>query len=184
TPAIVVGGDPFSLSFYHYYQFEADASANYDGAVLEINIDGAGWQDVVAAGGTFAFGYNGIITATGFGNPLEGRAGFTDSGGTIIDGALESISFGTALAGSTVQFRFRTGSDAAAGEVGWIVDDITVTGAAVPVFSSVVAENGVCGDAAPVADAGVNQNVAAAATVTLDGSGSTDNGTLSYAWTQ
>src|SRR5690606_27030262 len=115
----------------------------------------------------------------GFGNPLEGRAAFVGIGG----GAPESVSFGGALAGHTVQFRFRIATDVAVGDLGWIVDDITVTGAAAPVFSSTVAENGVCGDPAPVAHAGPNQDVAAGSAVRLDGSGSSDNGTFSFAWT-
>src|SRR5690606_5274614 len=158
----------------------SDLFNSYDGAVLEINIDGAAWQDVTAAGGTFAVGYNGSITEAGFGNPLEGRAAFVGIGG----GAPESVSFGGALAGHTVQFRFRIATDVSVGDLGWIVDDITVTGAAAPVFSSTVAENGVCGDPAPVAHAGPNQDVAAGSAVTLDGSGSSDNGTLSFAWMQ
>ena len=46
--------------------------------------------------------------------------------------------------------------------------------------------NGAGNDGPPVADAGTDQNVAAGATVTLDGSGSTDpaGDTLSYQWTQ
>lgn len=181
TPPIVLGSAPFSVGFYHYYQFEAGPFANFDGGVLEINIDGTGWQDVVAAGGTFAVGYNGTITVTGAGNPLEGRPGFVRVGG----GGHERISFGSALAGRTVQLRFRTGSDVVLGDLGWIVDDIVITGAAAPMFSSPVAENGACGDAPPVANAGANQDVGAGATVMLDGSASSDDGgSLAYSWTQ
>lgn len=181
TPVISVGPDPFSVSFYHYYQFE---SGGFDGGVMEISINGGAWQDVVAAGGTFAFGYNGAMPVFGFGNPLEGRAGFVDFGGTIIDGAPESISFGTALAGSSVQLRFRVGTDAAVGEVGWIVDDVTVTGATAPVFSSAVAENGVCLQP-PEADAGPRQRVAAGTLVTLQGSATDAQAAeLNIAWVQ
>ncbi|HET9679536.1 MAG TPA: M36 family metallopeptidase, partial [Gammaproteobacteria bacterium] len=183
TPTMVVGSDPFSISFYHYYQFEA---GGFDGGVIEISINGGDWVDVTSAdaGGSFAFGYNGTMPVFGFGNPLEGRDGFIDFGGTIVDGAPESISFGTGLAGDTVQFRFVIGTDAAVGELGWIIDDVTVTGAAAPMFSAVVPEDSDCIQA-PEVDAGVPQTVSAGTVVTLHGSASDpQNGELSYSWTQ
>lgn len=184
TPSIQVGSDPFSISFFQYYQFESDNPSSptqfYDGGVLEINVDGAGWQDVTAAGGTFSAGYNGVITPTGYGNPLEGRNAFVNSGG----GTTENLSFGTALAGSTVQFRFRIGTDAAAGDLGWLIDDFQVTGAAQPPFSKLVAPAGGC-DLRPVANAGEDRYSYTGYKITLDGSGSTDNSQIvSYAWTQ
>jgi len=64
-----------------------------------------------------------------------------------------------------------------------VVNDSTVNSAADTVTITVDAPT----NSAPVADAGSDQTVASAATVTLDGSGSSDadaGDTLSYAWTQ
>lgn len=184
TPTMVVGDDPFSVSFYHYYQFEA---GGYDGGVVEISINGGDWVDVTSteAGGTFAYGYTGSLLVTGFGNPLEGRDGFIGFGGTLFDGTPESISFGTGLAGNTVQFRFVVGTDESVGDIGWIVDDFTVTGATQAMFSSVEPENERCVQV-PVANAGGDQTVTSTAVVTLHGDASTDpqGSELAYAWTQ
>ncbi|HET7588480.1 MAG TPA: M36 family metallopeptidase [Gammaproteobacteria bacterium] len=142
TPPIKVGYGPFSVSFYHYYQFES-SDQNYDGGVVEITTDGGKhWTDVTRFG-RFEFGYNGTIAA---GNPyLGGRPGFVNFGGTVYDGAPETIRFGGRLGGKTIQLRFRVGSDAFVGEVGWIIDDVTVKGAIAPMFSVVVPEDAYCG---------------------------------------
>ncbi|HET6725779.1 MAG TPA: M36 family metallopeptidase [Gammaproteobacteria bacterium] len=143
TPPITVGDQPFSVSFYHYYQFES-SDQNYDGGVVEISTDGgATWRDVTEAGGSFEFGYNGTVAAN---NPyLGGRQAFVNAGGTIATGAPEKISFGTALAGQTIQLRFVVGSDQFTGDVGWIIDNVTVGGATEPMFSVVVPEDSYCG---------------------------------------
>ncbi|HET7370743.1 MAG TPA: M36 family metallopeptidase, partial [Gammaproteobacteria bacterium] len=181
TPPITVGDKAFSVSFYHYYQFE---DGGYDGGVVEITTDGGKtWQDVTAAHGSFAFGYNGIIGP--YNDYLNGRAGFINAGGTKYDGAPETVSFGTALAGKTVQLRFRVGSDPAGEELGWIIDDVTVEGATAPVFSVPVAENSYCGGEPPVANAGPDQTIGRGLGVKLDGSGSSDpEGSITFQWKQ
>lgn len=183
TPPVVVGSNPFSVSFYHYYQFE---DGGYDGGVVEITTDGgATWQDVTAVGGQFDFGYNGTIGP--YNTYLTpGRAAFVNAGGTAVDRGPEVIRFGTALAGKTVQIRFRIGSDPAGGQIGWIVDDITVEGASKPVFSVTVPEDKLyCGDTAPTANAGDDQTVSAGTMVKLDGSKSMDpEGEITFHWTQ
>lgn len=60
------------LSFRHVYDF----AAGFDGAVLEMSIDGAGFVDVLASGATFlSGGYTGEIADAE--NPLLGRRAWT-----------------------------------------------------------------------------------------------------------
>ena len=122
-PVAPAGG--FHLRFAHSYAFDddgGDAGGTYDGGVLEYTIDGgATWAD---AGPLFtAGGYNGVV-ATGFGNPLAGRAAFVrESRGYISS----RVTLGSLL-GMSVRFRLREGTDTSFGDFGWAVDDFRVYG--------------------------------------------------------
>lgn len=119
------------LYFRSAWQFEvytAYSGVTYmaDGGVVEYSSDGGySWSDVTSVGSMVA-GYNGTIDATysylPYNNPLAGRDGFVGSSygyaGTRVD-----IS---ALAGRTVRFRFRLGTDAADGSYGWFIDDVQI----------------------------------------------------------
>jgi Tol biopolymer transport system component len=110
------------LDFQHHY----DVSSGFDGAVLEISIDGGPFIDFLAAGGNFfpGDGYNGTI-ASGFQNPLAGRAAWTgDSGGYIRTFA----SMPPAANGSVpVILRFRIATDCGGStSTGWRLDSIKV----------------------------------------------------------
>jgi hypothetical protein len=67
---VVADGDPARMSFRNNFNLQD----GFDGGVLEISFDdGLTFQDILAAGGTFASGgYNGTIS-TCCGNPLAGR---------------------------------------------------------------------------------------------------------------
>src|SRR5438874_13799437 len=77
SPALTVSGTgSFGFTFKHHYSFEADASFNYDGGVLEITKDaGTTWTDIGASITTN--GYPGtIFTAAqvaGDASPIIGR---------------------------------------------------------------------------------------------------------------
>jgi Zn-dependent metalloprotease len=106
------------LHFNHTYSFEGTPSNAYDGGVLEYSTNGgSSWSD---AGSLFDFnGYNATIR-TGFSNPLGGRAGF----GGASNGPISSrLNLGT-LAGQSVRFRYRIGSDSSNDGYGWFVDDV------------------------------------------------------------
>jgi len=192
----------FTMSFEHYFQFEfagfaEDGTAvGYDGGVIEITSDGGEtWQDVVAAGGSFTSGggYNGLVLAlsedgtfapfgadapaTGFvGNNFDANSGFLEP---------VTLTLPASFAGKTVRLRFRLLSDVSTGEFGWSIDNVSFTGVTVAPFSAVVAEDGVPDNVAPVAAAGDDRSVAAGSTVTLDGSGSSDDVEVArYTWSQ
>jgi large repetitive protein len=83
-----------------------------------------------------------------------------------------------------VLVRFRIATDSAVGREGWTIDNVAFTGLANTPFGTVGDDTTTC--IAPVANAGPDQQVAASANVSLDGSASSDanNDPLAYAWTQ
>jgi Zn-dependent metalloprotease len=161
------------LHFRHAFDFEAFGSTFFDGGVVEYCTTNcampANWIDVTTpvnlldGGGK---GYGGAI-ANGFVNPLAGRQAFVGSSHGYVS---TRVNLNT-LAGQTVLFRWRMGSDnVVASPLGWLIDDVRV-------FS-------VCTDT-PTAVAGADQRVSPSASVSLSGSGSDSDGTVaSYQWTQ
>ena len=125
TSPVVVPASGY-LSFAHAYGFDDDdtTSFGYDGGVVEYSSTGAGgpWKD---AGGLFtgsdSAGYNGIIHS-GFGNPLGGRQGFIRES----NGYGASRADLASLAGQSVMFRWRIGTDNSVPDAGWFIDDVRV----------------------------------------------------------
>jgi hypothetical protein len=132
SPVFTVDGSgSVNVQFDHSWGFEFDASANYDGGVIEMSVNGGAWTDI----GTPA--YNGTILNSGV-NPLKGRQGFVkNSPGTVHTSLTQAIA-----PGSTVQVRFRAASDAGVGAAGWDVDNIAFTGVVETPFAVVVADSG------------------------------------------
>jgi Zn-dependent metalloprotease len=112
------------LIFHHAYEFEYYApniDPNfYDGGVLEYSINGGGsWVD---AGSLIDFnGYKGVIYPN-YINPLKGRSAFVGTSHGYISTRLNLAS----LAGKTVNFRWRMGTDDYVTGLGWWVDDVMV----------------------------------------------------------
>ena len=105
------------LRFAHSGAFES----GYDGGVVEYTTDnGTTWNDTDTL-----FSHNGYtdILNTAFNNPLAGRKAFTgDFSGTYKTSRIDLNN----LAGSTVDFRFRIGTDNSVGATGWDIDDIDI----------------------------------------------------------
>ncbi len=108
------------LYFDQAFEFE-NGLFYYDGGVLEYSTNnGSTWADagsLIDAG----FGYNGTI-ANLFTNPMSGRAAFVASSSGYTGTRLNLSS----LAGQSVRFRFRIGSDYSVASLGWVVDNFTI----------------------------------------------------------
>lgn len=153
APFEVGFGSDFSVSFWHYYQLEQ----HYDGGVIEISINGDEWQDVTDAGGSFSIGYSGNVLAF-----PQNRRGFTGRNATSTTaGEVETISFGDALNGQTVQLRFRLVSDSSVADFGWLFDNVNINNVATPVFTNLIAGNVQDCDNAPPSVSPENSTVSA-----------------------
>ena len=126
SPGIPIVSAAAQISFRHRWAFEADVDGLYDGGVLEISVNGGVYQDILAAGGSFAAGgYTGTID-NGFSNPLAGRAAWTGTVNTAY--TTTTVNLPATAAGGSVRLRWRLGCDSgvvAAGNI-WRVDTVTV----------------------------------------------------------
>lgn len=181
-PDLVVGADDrLKLSWQQAWGFESDSSANYDGGVVEYSLDGITWQD---AGANLSPTYNGQLNG-GYNKFLEDRSAYTARSADFPALIATSLDLsGKGLAGKTVHVRFRIGNDPGTADIGWLIDNLEVSGVSNLPFQTPVASKKLCH--APVAKAGADRTVRAEGLVVLDGSTSSDEdgGTLNYAWTQ
>ena len=113
---------PAYLYFNHFFDFEVNNTglSAYDGGVLEYSLNGSTWVD---ASGLSKAGqdYTLPISATS-GNPLGGRQAFAGTS----HGAVTSRYNLSSLAGQSVKFRWRTGTDTGTQLTGWLVDDVRI----------------------------------------------------------
>jgi hypothetical protein len=125
SPAIPVPTTPapMVLTFRHSYSLEAGVTTGFDGGVLELKVGAGAFQDILAAGGTFAAaGYNRTLS-TSYSNPLGGRQAWSGSSGGYVT---TTVNLPPSASGQTVQLRWRLGSDSSVGSTGWYVDSITL----------------------------------------------------------
>ncbi len=112
-------GSNVYMRFNHAYSFEAGGSSYFDGGVVEYSTNGTTWTD---AGSLFTHnGYRGTLSSS-FGNPLGGRQAFS----SLTWGYYSSRLLLNSLAGQTVRFRFRIGTDTSYDDYGWWLDDIRI----------------------------------------------------------
>ena len=133
----VAYGQDFSMSFWHFYWLEN----GWDGAVLEISINGGSWMDVMDAGGTFSTGYNTASLQPNFAQSLQDRPVWSGINGDLATfaGNEETVSFGTELNGQMVKFRFRISADSNTAEFGWFIDNVEFNNIAINPYAEVVA---------------------------------------------
>jgi hypothetical protein len=123
TPSFFFGasGGPASgsfMTFFHSYDLES----GFDGAVLEISINGGAFTDIVAAGGTIGPPYNGTISA-GTLNPMAGRPAWTGNSGGYVSAF---VTFPPAASHQNIRMRFRVATDCQNAGTGWRIDSIRV----------------------------------------------------------
>jgi MYXO-CTERM domain-containing protein len=192
SPALIVSANQsLVISFDHIHEFETGPAEQggpdvyWDGSLMEISEDGgATWNDIDMY--LASVPYNGTIAnIPGADNPLGDRPGFVSTNPSFPNWDKVNLDFGNQFAGKTVRFRFRVGSDAAAGAPGWQIDNINVQGITNKPFSDRIVDDKVC-NTGPMASAGPDQTVSSNDKVTLDASGSTDpeNDPLSFVWKQ
>ena len=105
------------MHFRHAYSFGMSGANAVDGGVLEYSTDGGStWNDT---GPLFvANGYGGTLGDS----PLIGRAAFVGVSHGYIATRLSLAS----LAGQSVRFRFRIGSNSLGDDYGWFIDDVRI----------------------------------------------------------
>jgi serine protease AprX len=120
----------FSLTFRHNFNLEAssdDPNLGFDGGVLELSTDGGNtFQDILAAGGSFAMGgYNRTIS-TDRGSPIAGRQAWSGNSEGFIT-TVVNLPF--IFTGSS-RLRWRMASDTSGSGEGWRVDTVNIAGCA------------------------------------------------------
>ena len=187
TRVIQVGfAGEFTISWWHLYNLEAD----WDGAVVEVSVNGGQWTDVTELGGEFL--------GDGYSNTLLEYTEASLAGKEVFSGlnyGAEGVTFGEALNGNEVQFRFRQATDSAfvpgafsGFTAGWYIDDITFTNTSNSIFSDVIAgDTYACENRAPDITAvseltqEVNEGDAVSLSITAT-DGNLDS--LTYSWAQ
>lgn len=139
SPALLVSTtDKLILTFEHRHLFEESKGTTWDGSVIEVSTDGGGtWEDISKYGDP---GYEGEIgdPAGQAKNALMGRAGYVGRNASWPAMQAVKVDMGTALAGKTIRVRFRIGTDDAAGDFGWELDNIGFQGITNKPFAAVV----------------------------------------------
>lgn len=188
TRAFTVGfeGD-FIIDWFHYFDFEVsedeetgEVLAAWDGGVVEISVNGGEWADVTEMGGTF-LGDGYTYELSDYNPGLPGRNSFTG-----FNVGYEAVSFGSALNGNEVRFRFRVASDSVVNNLGWIIDSINFSNVETNFLSSVVAGDALaCDNRLPFVTASDDVTAQEGSAVTLSVSATDPNGdALTYAWEQ
>ena len=128
---VTVNSASATLTFRNNFDTEFSGGVFWDGGVLEVStpsISNGDFLDITdshVGGSITAGGYTGEISGDA-NNPLAGRMAWSGSSGGYID---TTINLGPNLAGQTVTFRFRMGTDEAVLAPGWRIDNLVFTGA-------------------------------------------------------
>lgn len=123
SPSLIADQKAPTLSFGRQYFMEEF----YDGVVVEVNVNGAGFEDV-EIGGVFQInGYDGPISED-FESPIGGRDAFH---GEHMGYLTSIVLMQSVMAGDSIILRFRGATDNSVPEEGFYLDDVLVTGVSV-----------------------------------------------------
>lgn len=129
SPSISITTTSAQLSFWNGYVTEINPTNStdaFDGGVLEIQIGGGPFTDIIAAGGSFVSGgYTRTLDAT-TGNPLSGRQAWAGTSGGFIN---TKINLPAAAAGQNINLKWRLATDIgnADGATYWYLDNILIS---------------------------------------------------------
>ncbi len=128
SPVLPIASASAKLTFRNNYSLEASSTVTvgYDGGVLEIKLGAGAFQDILAAGGSFASGGYTRTISSSFSNPLAGRQAWSGSSGGYIT---TLVNLPAAAAGQNIQLRWRCGTDSSVSSTGWRIDTISISDA-------------------------------------------------------
>jgi hypothetical protein len=119
SPIVPITSTSAQVKFRNKYATES----TFDGMVLEISVDGGGFSDIIAAGGSFVSGgYNATISSN-FSSPIAGRQAWSGSSGGYVDTV---VNLPASLNGHNAQLRWRMASDVSVGSTGVNVDGVSI----------------------------------------------------------
>ena len=128
-PIVLPVADDLTLQFTNYQAFETPNGDGrcWDAGILEITTNaGASWAQVPQSA-LLTDPYDNIIwNDTAGNNPITNDYGATDAWCNELQPFLTAVVDLSTWAGETAQFRWRLGSDGAAGNEGWYIDDVKV----------------------------------------------------------
>ncbi len=101
-----------------------DLETGYDGGVLEISIGGGAFQDILAAGGSFAGGGYTHTISSSYGSPISGRQAWSGNSGGFVT---TTVNLPAAAAGQNIRLRWRMASDNSVQAQGWRIDTVTIS---------------------------------------------------------
>jgi bacillolysin len=145
-----------SLRFDHAFHFN---DASYDGGIVEYSIGASGvWTQLPNL--VDGKGYYGVISSS-YGNPLGGKSAFSG----ISHGYVSTRFDLSSLAGQSVKFRWRLGTDNSVVSSGWWIDNLQVYTCTSLTYTVTYSGNGNTGGTVPID----GNAYAAGATVTVLG---------------
>lgn len=123
TPEIEVSStEAFVLNFNHWFSFEEDPEnpgLGYDVGLIQISVNGSPFFNITDVG---VNPYNGYSNET-FESAFVGKLNDSQSLEPV------QVDFGISLAGTKVRLRFVSASDAFGSDFGWLIDNVSVSGA-------------------------------------------------------
>jgi len=121
--ALPTGLSPLTFQFQNYQELEDGGSACYDGGILEVSTDGGNSFTQVPTEDLATDPYDGPVDNR-FSNPLADQNAWCGDPQPYLNSIVEIDD----LAGQTVVFRFRLGTDSSIDHPGWDIDDVVVRG--------------------------------------------------------
>jgi PKD repeat protein/endonuclease/exonuclease/phosphatase family metal-dependent hydrolase len=117
TPTIAINSAVAQLTFRQNYNLAVsttNSTLGDDGGVLEIAIGGGSYNDIIAAGGSFASGGYNTTLSGDFSNPLAGRQAWSGNSGGFVTTV---VNLPASAAGQNIQLRWRSATGNTPGSV-------------------------------------------------------------------